>query len=60
MNKIHEKENLRGLRFCSPVTYHRDLAILECVIYMGHVNVPSQEGEEVGEIRRTEQVIDFK
>ena len=39
MNKIHEKENLRGLQFCLPVTYHRDLAILECVISMGHVNV---------------------
>ena len=38
MNKIHEKENARGLRFCSPVTYHRDLAILECVICIGHVN----------------------
>ena len=37
MNTIHEKENLRGLRFCSPVTYHRDLAILEYGIYMGHV-----------------------
>ena len=38
MNKIHEKENARGFRLCSPVTYHHDLAILDCVFYVGHVS----------------------
>ena len=40
MNKIH-KENERGLLFYSPLTYHRDSAILEYVIYMAHVKLTS-------------------
>jgi len=37
MNKIHKNENERGRLFGSHETYHRDLAILNCVIFMGHI-----------------------
>ena len=30
---------MRGPGFCLPVTYHRDLAILDCAIYIRHAYV---------------------